>query len=54
MLAGESRCPQGLLCFISRLSPRDTQDKGRLVPRGSRGRDAITIVPTHVDAFTWI
>ena len=54
MLARKSRCSQGLLCFISRLSPRDAQDKGSLVPSGSRCCNAIAIIPTHVDALTWI
>ncbi|BAS92712.1 Os05g0200601 [Oryza sativa Japonica Group] len=54
MLAGESRCPQGFLCFISRLSSGNAQDKCRLVPCSCCCSYAKTIVPTPMYSLTWI
>nr|ABI15169.1 unknown [Bambusa oldhamii] len=54
MLAGESGCSQGFLCFISRFSFGDAQDKRFLVPCSSRRSDAIIIIPTPMDSLTWI
>lgn len=54
MGAWKLRCTKCFLSLVPRFAPRDTQDKSCLIPSCSCRCYSIAIIPSSVDAFTWI